>query len=194
MRSGGETGPETRSLRLFVAFDVSSEAADAIERAIEPWRAAFPAARWVPRQNWHVTLKFLGQTWPRLEGWVGERVGEASASCVPVQTRLRGLGRFPAGGRARVLWAGLDDAAGLLDRIALALDAALAAEFRPATRAFSPHLTVARSDPPLDLPAAFVETPVEPVGTQIASITLYRSHLQRPAPRYEVLATYRLGG
>jgi len=188
-----ETG-ETRSLRLFVAFDVSSQAADAIDRAIEPWRAAFPAARWVPRENWHVTLKFLGQTWPRLEAWVGERVGETAASCAPVQTRLRGLGRFPAGGRARVLWAGLDDGAGLLGRIALALDAALAPEFRVETRAFSPHLTVARSDPALDLPEAFVETPVEPVGTRIGSVTLFRSHLRRPAPRYEALATYRLGG
>lgn len=194
MRSDRETGPETRSLRLFVGFDVPSETADAIERAIEPWRAAFPAARWVPRENWHVTLRFLGQTWPRLEAWVGERVGEAAASCVPVQTRVRALGRFPAGGRARVLWAGLDDDAGLLGRIARALDAALAAEFRPETRAFSPHLTVARSDPPLELPAAFVETPMEPVGTLIGSITLFRSHLQRPAPRYEALATYRLGG
>ncbi len=166
----------------------------AIERAIEPWRASLPAVRWVPRENWHVTLKFLGQTWPRLEAWVGERVGEAAASCSPVQTRLRGLGRFPAGGRARVLWAGLDDGSGLLGRIAQALDAALAAELRPETRAFSPHLTVARSDPPVDLPAAFLETPVEPVETRIGSITLFRSHVRRPAPRYEALATYRLGG
>ena len=58
--------PEARSLRLFVAFDVPAEAADAVELAIQPWRSVFERARWVPRDNWHVTLKFLGQTWPRL--------------------------------------------------------------------------------------------------------------------------------
>jgi RNA 2',3'-cyclic 3'-phosphodiesterase len=185
--------PEARSLRLFVAFDVSPEAADAVGRAIEPWREELPAARWIPPENWHVTLKFLGQTWPRLERWVSERVAEAAGTAHPVTTRLTGLGSFPSPTRGRVLWAGIDDEPGDLARIAASLDDLLETEFRPERRPFSAHLTVARSDPPLRLPSPFAETPLDPVAFTVDRLVLFRSHLRRPAPRYEPLQTFRLG-
>ena len=185
--------PEARSLRLFVAIRLSAEAEAAVERAVEPLLGAFPKARWVPTENRHVTAKFLGQTWPRLETWVRERVGEAAASCPPFETRLTNLGAFPARGKARVLWVGLDDHAGRMAEVAHALDAALVKEFKPETRPFAPHLTVARSDPPLALPDGFATTPIEPVTFRVDRITLFRSHLQRPAPRYEDLGEFPLG-
>jgi RNA 2',3'-cyclic 3'-phosphodiesterase len=187
-------GPQARSLRLFVAFDVSTEAAAAVERAIEPWTAVFPDARWVPRENWHVTLKFLGQAWPRLEGWVREWVGEAAEACGPVSSRLTGLGSFPSEGRGRVLWAGIEDPEGGLAHISATLDEGLRPEFPPESRPFSPHLTVARSEPPLRLPPTFVTTALEPVAFTVDRVVLFRSHLGRPVPRYEPLVTFPLAG
>jgi len=186
--------PEARSLRLFVAFDVSAEAAGVVARAIEPWTREFPKARWVPHENWHVTLKFLGQTWPRLRAWVDERLEEVARICPPVETRLTRLGSFPSPRRGRVLWAGLDDDAGGFARIAAALDEAMRPEFRPESRPFSPHLTVARSEPALVLPEAFAASPLEPVAFAVDRIVLFRSHLRRPAPRYECLGTFPLTG
>jgi 2'-5' RNA ligase len=185
--------PEARSLRLFVAFDVSPEAMDAVDRAIRPWREEFPAARWVPRENWHVTLKFLGQTWPRLQRWVEEQVAEAAQTSSPVAGTLTGLGSFPSAARGRVLWAGMSDDSGAFARIAGRLDEGLRREFRPESRGFAPHVTVARSEPPLRLPPSFAETPLEPVAFTVERIVLFRSHLRRPAPRYEQLETFVLG-
>jgi RNA 2',3'-cyclic 3'-phosphodiesterase len=187
------SGAESRSLRLFVAFDVSAGAADAVARAVEPWTGAIPHVRWVPRENWHVTLKFLGQTWPRLEGWVRDRVGEVARRSGSVPTRLTAMGSFPGRGRARVLWAGIDDASGALGGIAAALDEALRQEFRPEARPFSPHLTVARSEPPVRLPEGFAE-PLPPVAFTVDRVVLFRSHLRRPAPRYEPLEIFPLIG
>ena len=186
--------PEAKALRLFVAVEVPAEARAAIEAAVAPWRERFPRARWAPEDNWHVTLKFLGQTWPRLRTWVEERVGEAAAACAPFETRLTALGAFPERGKARVLWAGLDDDAGAMAALVAALDDALAREFAPETRAFSPHVTVARSDPPLALPDGFRGSSLSPVSFRVAGVTLFRSHLQRPAPRYEPLARFSLRG
>jgi 2'-5' RNA ligase len=184
--------PEARSARLFVAIEVSDEAKDAIEDAIGRWRVEFPKARWVPSENWHVTVKFLGQTYPRLVGWVHDRVGEVAGSLIAFPMRLTTLGAFPSPGRARVLWAGLDDRAGRMAEVAHALDAALAREFKPETRAFSPHLTVARSDPPLRLPDGFAGAPLEPIECRVDRVVLFRSHLRRPAPIYEPLASFPL--
>ena len=186
--------PEAKASRLFVAFAVSDAALDEVERAIEPWRARFPQARWVPRENMHVTLKFLGRTWPRLEDWVHQQVGTVAAGHGRVTTRLTGLGSFPSAARARVLWVGIEDPEGAFASLVGALDVALEEEFAPESRAFSPHLTVARSDPPLKLDVGFGRTRIEPAGFFVDRIVLFRSHLQRPAPRYEPIATFPLAG
>jgi len=131
---------------------------------------------------------------PRLTEWIERSVGGVAADSAPFRTRVTGMGAFPSRRRARVVWAGLDDGSGRIAVLSLALDAALASEFQPETRAFHAHLTVARSDPPLALPEAFEQTTLETAPFAIERIVLFRSHLRRPAPRYEALREFPLGG
>jgi 2'-5' RNA ligase len=186
--------PEAKAQRLFVAVSIPEHAADAVEDAMEPWREAFPRARWVPRSNWHVTLRFLGWTYPRLVPWVRGRLAEVAARTSPIATCVRGVGAFPSGRRARVLWAGLEDRAGAITGLAVAVSDALASEFPPERRPFSAHLTVARSDPPLALPAEFSDTSLESEPFEVDTLTLMRSHLRRPAPIYEPVGEFMLSG
>jgi len=184
--------PEARTLRLFVAFEIPEMAKDAVEEAFAPWREAFPKARWVPRENLHVTLKFLGRTWPRLADWVPEQVEAAAANVSRFTAQLRGVGSFPSAKRGRALWAGFDDTDPIA-ALAAEIDAALADEFPTEKRPFHPHLTVARSDPPVKLPREFGETPLLTEEWEVDHVVLFRSHLRRPAPLYEPLARFLLG-
>jgi 2'-5' RNA ligase len=177
-----------------VAFEVADPALDEVERATRPWRDRFPKARWVPRENLHVTLAFMGKTYPRLLAWVRGRLEVTATVSDPVETHLTALGSFPSTTRGRVLWVGLADPEGQIAELAERVGASLAHEFPPQERAFTPHLTVARSDPPLRLPEGFAETPIEPVPFRVQRLVLFRSHLQRPAPRYEPLETFPLDG
>lgn len=186
--------PEARSLRLFSAFEVPDDAQDAIDEAIGSLRERFPAARWVPRENRHVTLTFLGQTWPRLRAWVEEQVTAVASRTPPIPTRMTSLGAFPGGRRARVVWAGVDDADGRLAALAGGLDEALAKEFRPESRSYAAHCTVARSDPPLHVDEGDLDATLRPVAFTVERVVLFRSHLRRPAPRYEPLAVFPLRG
>jgi 2'-5' RNA ligase len=183
--------PEARPLRLFVAFDVPEGVRDAVGDAVAPWRERYPRAKWVPKQNQHVTLKFLGSTWPRLVDWVRETVAAAATSNEPVPTRVTGLGAFPNERRARVLWTSLDDAERRLARIAASLDEGLSREFAPEKRGFTPHLTVARFEPPVKL-EGIDGVQMSSESFDVDRIVLYRSHLRRPAPAYEPLATFPL--
>jgi 2'-5' RNA ligase len=185
--------PEAKPLRLFVAVEVPEPAKDAVERAFAPWREEFPRARWAPRENWHVTLKFLGRTWPRLADWVPQRVGEAAADVPRFAARLRGVGSFPSAKRGRALWAGFEDTDPIA-ALAAEIEAALADEFPTEKRPFHPHLTVARSDPPLKLPTAYGDTELESDVWDVDHVVLFRSHLRRPAPVYEPVARFPLGG
>jgi len=182
-----------RPHRLFVAIDVPEEVRLLVEHAIDPIRARYPQARWVPEANQHVTVRFLGSTPAEQVTEVLARVRGVAASRRAFATRAAGIGAFPSTRRARVLWVGLEDPEGRAAEIATALDAALAPEFEPDPRPFVPHLTVARFDPPVRLEDDVAALGVESVPFTIDAITVYRSHLGRPAPRYEALASYPLG-
>ena len=186
--------PEAKPLRLFVAVDVPEGARDLVGAAVAPWRERYPRAKWVPKQNQHVTVKFLGSTWPRLVEWVTEAVAAVAKASAPFESRVTGLGAFPSPRRARVLWAGLDDTGGRMAAVAAALDEALAKEFEPEKRAFTAHLTVARFEPQVPLGDDLSATELRTDAFPIDRLVLYRSHLQRPAPVYEPLAEFPLGG
>jgi 2'-5' RNA ligase len=186
--------PEAKPLRLFVAVDVPEPVRAAVREAVEPLRERFPKARWVPPANQHVTLKFLGSTWPRLVDWVTQVVGEVAAAHQPFETHVGALGAFPSERRARVLWAALDDPAELLSAIAASLDEALGKEFPREKRGFTPHLTVGRFEPPVDLGTLLEDAGVGSDRFAIERLVLYRSTLRRPAPLYEALSEVPLGG
>ena len=183
--------PEARPLRLFVAIEIPSDVRDLVEEAVAPIRQTHPRAKWVPKQNQHVTLKFIGSTYPRLVDRVTEAIGDVATAWQPFETRVDGLGAFPSERRAAVLWAGLDDAGGRMTELASALDTALAKEFAPEKRAFTPHLTVARFRPPERL--GELPTGLRSDVFTIDQVVLFRSQVQRPAPIYTPVATFPLG-
>ena len=185
--------PEAKPQRLFVAVDLPEDVRAVVEQGVRPVRDRYPKARWVPTHNQHVTLKFLGTTWPRLVDWVVDTVGGVAASHEPFETRVAELGAFPSARRARVLWVGLEDPAHRLSAIAAGLDGALAKEFPPEERAFTPHLTVARFDPPVRLEDDLGDVGVESRPFRVDWLVVMRSHLQRPAPVYEAIASFPLG-
>lgn len=188
---------EARPLRLFVAVDLASEGEDILERALAPWHDRLPQARWVARRKWHVTLKFLGRTDPGLLERVTESCRGVAASAAAFEISLSGLGVFPGRSRARVLWAGLDDPAGGLAALAAALDEALAGDFPPETRAFTPHMTVARFNPPVPFAEhaeALDRTELRTDPFAVERLILYRSRLSPKGAEYEALQTFPLGG
>lgn len=185
--------PEAKPLRLFVAVDIPADVRESVAAAISPLRERFPGGRWVPTCNWHVTLKFLGTTWPRLLDRVRGATEDVARGSEVFSSGVEGVGAFPSSSRARVLWVGLADRSGGLAGIAAALDDALAADFEPEKRAFTPHLTVARFDPQVRLVDDLGSVTVRSEPFAVDRLLLYRSHLQRPAPVYEVLAEFPLG-
>lgn len=184
---------EAKPLRLFCAVDISDSAAAALDRALEPWRARLADARWVSPENLHITLKFLGRTWPRLVSLVEESCAKAATEIRPFRVSIEGLGAFPSARRARVFWAGLKDEDGSLPALARALEAALEKEFPPEKRGFSPHLTLARFNPPVPL-AEYAEemerTRIDAPAFRVGELVLYRSHLSPRGARYEAIGSY----
>lgn len=181
------------SLRLFLAVSVPGPQLDWVSERVGELRARWPEARWIPPENQHVTLKFLGSTDPAQLGYVvaaGEAVaaGRGAASLT-----LRDLGVFPSARRARVLWVGFEDPQGLLACLARDLDDRLAGlGFEPEKRPYSPHLTIARFKRPTAIgelpPLAGVPKPFD-----LRRFALWRSRLSPKGATYERLFSFSLG-
>ena len=195
--AGRSSDPETKPIRLFVACEVPDAVKTRLAETIAPFRGRLPGARWTGSDAWHVTVKFLGWVWPRLESEVKAAVGRVAGSTgEPFRTRLAGLGAFPSPNRARVLWAGFDDSAGRYTAVATALDKAFQEHFEPELRSFTPHLTLARLLPPRRL-SEFVpdllETDIASEPFMVDRLVLYRSHLSSRGARYEPLLEAKFG-
>lgn len=134
-------------MRLFVALEIPTEVRENLAALIESLRAISPQARWVRPENLHVTLKFIGEV--REAKLSAIRAALASVrSEQPVTLDFRGLGFFPSEKHPRVFWAGIE-ASPNLKTLAAEIDGAaeklgIPREQRP----FSPHLTLARFEPP----------------------------------------------
>jgi 2'-5' RNA ligase len=161
------------------------------------FRDRVPLARWTRSDGWHVTLKFLGTTWPRLVETVREAVAAAAAEANAFPSAVTELGVFPSPGRARVIWAGLSDPDGRFAALAKRLDDLLAEDFDVEERPFTPHLTLARLNPPRDIrefAPDLVGAPVASERFEVDRLVLYQSRLSPKGATYQPLMETRLAG
>ena len=96
-------------MRAFFCVPLKPDVASAIHRVAREVRDATEMrASWVRRENYHVTLRFLGKIDPLLTVEL-ERIGaRLAARLEPFELPLDRLGCFPSAERARVLWIGGD--------------------------------------------------------------------------------------
>ena len=171
--------------RLFVGIPFPAELRDGLEAYLlstfgerMPGRAVVPA-------NWHLTLRFLGDTdEDRHRALVDglRRIPPRPAFAVS----LAGLGAFPRPARATVLWIGVGDGNAELRSLAAKVEAAaVRAGFAAEEKPYSPHLTLSRLNPPADLRRAIDAAPSFGGRMTVDGFVLFRSHLGGGPPRYE---------
>jgi len=131
-------------IRAFIAVDI--EEPSVVSQLVQI-RDAFVATgapmKPVEDHNMHITLRFLGSIPLSLVDEI-ERVIAASAPR-RVVLKLRGVGAFPSPLRPRVIWVGVSEGAGELERLYREIEKGLRRlGFRPEREQFVPHVTLAR--------------------------------------------------
>jgi 2'-5' RNA ligase len=125
-------------IRLFVAIEIPGE----LRRRMAAICQGVDRARWVPEENIHLTLRFIGEV---REDVMEDIVAELSAiGGDPFEVAVVGAGHFESGRRIRTLWLGVERQPALLS-LRERVDAALArAGLPPEGRKFKPHITLGR--------------------------------------------------
>ena len=186
-------------MRIFVGVelpdevkDAASLAADALGRRLADAGLRLDA-KWVPRDNLHITLWFIGEV-------IDDRVRAiqdalAPASAVPAfDVRLAGLGAFPLSGAPRVFWIGLRSGADGMTALNAEVGARLAPlGCEPERRPYSAHVTIARAK---ELASRSDAAGIRRIAhslaadaglSRVSAVTLFRSRLSPKGAAYEPL-------
>ena len=155
-------------MRLFVALELPST----MRARLSFLAGGLPGVRWVPPENYHITLRFIGE----LPGWRADEVDQALAGVrAPGFTlKLSGVGTFEKAGRLASLWVGVERCAAL-EHLQTKVETALQrAGVERERRRFQPHVTLARFGG-ARFGGARDGAPVEKVAGWVQSHNLFRS-------------------
>ncbi len=150
----------------------------------EPWSNR---VRWVPAENLHVTLRFLGDVSPERTDGLVDRVRAVATETDPFSCTLDEVGAVPKPTRARVLIARISPAAALVDLAARVEAAVVAAGLAPETRRFRPHVTLGRVRRP-PLRGVTLSASLAPIRVAAAEVVLFQSDLGAGGAHYTPLA------
>jgi RNA 2',3'-cyclic 3'-phosphodiesterase len=176
-------------MRLFVGLELPWN----VRERLSLLAGGVPGARWVPPENYHLTLRFIGELPPH-------RAEEVDLALAALRARgfdltLAGVGTFAKGGRETQLWVGVERNP-QLDHLQSKIETALQrCGLEPERRRFVPHVTLARLDNVVESKlAAFVQARnlfrSEPVPMR--HFTLFSSRLGKEASVYTAEVEYPL--
>ncbi|MFP3545190.1 RNA 2',3'-cyclic phosphodiesterase [Rhizobium sp. SIMBA_035] len=123
--------------RLFTALEIPRNAA----MSLSLLRGGLPGARWIDVENYHVTLRFIGDVDGRTADEIVERLDRIDRP--EFQIRLDGIGAFGSK-KPHSVWAGVSPSPemyalqGEIERICQRIG------LPPDPRKFTPHVTLAR--------------------------------------------------
>ena len=181
------------SLRLFAALSVP----DAIADLLLPLMQELPGAKWRPRENLHVTVRFFDEVTEPVANEIDGELGRAADRVAPFEMRLKGAGSF-GGADPHALYVAVGESAALNKLAADCERAARRVGLAAEKRKFTPHVTLAYlSGASLDRVQAFearlaqFETP----AFRVERLGLYSSWTRKSASNlYRLEADYPLQG
>jgi len=172
-------------LRAFIAVELPREIRQAVYDTTAALRNRLGAmVRWVPLENMHLTLKFLGDVSPTNVDLLSQMLRAETDLFNCFDLRLNGLGSFPNPKRPRVIYIGIQ-APVVLESLQRGIESASRRlGYETEERGFSPHLTIGRvkqnvtSTEQQVIRRALEETKIDSLGTaRVDSVQLFKSDL-----------------
>ena len=150
------------------------------------FRSPVPGKR-QPPENWHVTLRFLGECDEPTADSILRELDETLDMSGGV-VHATGLAAFPRASKASVLYVAIADDEGLLASLSTVCeDAANDVGFSPEERPYVPHVTLSRVRPVRDLRRLVDSFERFRIPLEVNEVTLFRTHRIRSGVRYEAV-------
>ena len=187
----------SKDLRLFIAVPVIPKLRRKFFNLVNQLKTTGADVKWVSEDNFHITLKFLGDTPEDKVGILIETLERTLSDFEPFRMKFYGTGVFPSMKRPKVIWVGLGDAHREISSMAQSVEDALESlGFEKESRPFKSHLTVGRvrsARGTADLIKQMERLKDYDGGNmKLEEIHLMKSELTGSGPIYTVLHTFPL--
>ena len=183
------------AIRAFVAVPLPEEARSCVD-GVQRRLRGFAGVKWVAPENFHFTLRFLGNSPPELVQRLAQTLLRSLSDQDAFSLTLGGVGAFPSARRPQAIWVGVTEGKSRLEELArITEQSAVASGFAPEERPFRAHLTIGRVKAPR-APSELIEA-IAAEGAEITTITvenvvLMRSELHRSGPIYTPIELFPL--
>jgi RNA 2',3'-cyclic 3'-phosphodiesterase len=183
-------------LRAFIAIELPQPLQSAIEKQTARLRQTIgdESVRWVPTQNLHLTLKFLGNIAASHMDFLKQLLTQTADLHTPFDLQIGGIGSFPNSKMPRVLWAGIHAPAELASLQKHIEAGATRLGYERDARPFSPHLTLGRVRQGVDsanlqkVRSALESIQIGNIGSaRMDAVHLYKSELHTAGSVYTKL-------
>lgn len=130
-------------MRLFIAVHVDVPILNKIAKFVKPFKEKYKSVKWVPIENMHLTLKFLGDVQNDLVEEIQDRLSLIDSPAFNL--KLINVGAFPNMRSPKIFWIGIEEEEDLFTQLFNNVEDQLEhLDFPKEKRAFSPHLTLCR--------------------------------------------------
>lgn len=186
-------------MRAFIAIPVPDDVKQNARMLRNKLGMARPDIKWVEYQNYHLTVKFLGEVENNDLSELKRNLRLAADAVPAFNLSAGGIGFFPNQVHPRVIWMGIKGEIEKAEFLGDRVDAYLAATGFEPERDHRPHLTLGRirSDKNLNEMLNILEKYTDKNklhSFRVEKFCLMQSILETNGPQYTVLDTYRLNG
>jgi 2'-5' RNA ligase len=182
-------------MRSFVGINFSSEVKEDLGRIQKQIRSNAVKGRFKHVDNFHITLKFLGEIEQQQSVEIAKKLEEIAKNHRGFELRLQEIGRFKGGENIRTLYIGLSGKVDALQKLNEDTEAALALlGFKKEGRPYTPHITISQ-DLILNIPFEELQAQVDLSSTHtiyVSKIELIKSEQIQNKRIYTPIYSYEL--
>ncbi|MBO8136696.1 MAG: RNA 2',3'-cyclic phosphodiesterase [Desulfotomaculum sp.] len=185
-------------MRLFIAINLPSALKMKLKELQQQLAGCNCWVKWVKPENFHLTIKFLGETDIKKILAINSRLQKICQNVGTFQLKFTKLGTFPKANLPKVLWVGVEGNIDVLRNLNQQVEEEMQSiGFSRDKRRFSPHLTLGRVKNShnchelLEKLSVLNKEGINFGTVEVKSMELMRSVLKKDGPVYSVVEQFR---
>ena len=136
---------DQETVRAFLSIPFSAEFKQSADQRIQKIKLEYKNFRFLPAENWHLTLYFFGNITEEEKNKVIQALDPVASEFNPFEVTLESIGAFPDERKPRLIWAGVGGNIDMLTQLKKRIEQVLKKmKFPVEDRPFKPHMTIAR--------------------------------------------------
>ncbi|ADQ14705.1 RNA 2',3'-cyclic phosphodiesterase [Halanaerobium hydrogeniformans] len=175
-------------MRLFIAVNISERSRELIARKVKLLKKELnPKLKWIKKENWHLTLKFLGECTEEQKEEIIEKLEEIEIRTSLEYIQFNSLNAFPNLKEPRVIFLEVVKGSEFLEQCKEIIEREMIKlGFKRDDREFTAHLSLARNkkSASIDFKDIFLDKNFINIYSKLNTISLYQSKLHPAGPEY----------